>query len=1129
MSSMILDVLPDNEEGRLQALHRLGILHSGRSAEFDALVETAAAVFGCPIALVTFVDEHQQWFKARCGLEMDGTARSAAICRHTILQPDLLVVPDLSKDPRFREDPLVTGAPHARFYAGYPLSIDGVHRLGSLCVIDTEPHTPSAEQLQQLRHLGVAAEGLIRAYAAQAEAVTLREEAQRQQALVQTQSQLIAQTTSISGVGGWELDLEQDRLLWTDQVRRLLEVDEDYVPEMKKALCFFLPEARGDLRHALDEARLRGFPFSLELPARTAKGRERWVRLAGKPLTRGDKVVRIVGAIRDVTDRKMAEIRLQHSEALYRTTLVSLSEGVVVVDAEGRVLSHNPAALAMLGLEGREITGLSLAALDLDFIDKGGDGARLGNLLALGAEDPARLSSTVAGLTLAEGGPRWLNLNAVAFSSPVEGAGGGVVISLTDVTRTVRQAMTIEGVFQNYPGAVVYFDQDLVVAGWNKTFEKLLDVSPEYLSAGPSLADYVLMNAERGEYGEGDPQELARERLKAILGGPEHGYERSRPNGDIIDIRGTFLPGGGLLSTFTDISDRKRIERQLIEKERLARERSDELGAVLANMNQGVSVFDRKGRLTLWNEQYNVLFGLPDGGRSHAGRTLDELIFETNACATSRAVVDERVSQLMQQLSAGETVRSMFRLRSGRIISTVHAPLPDGGWVGTHEDVTEREKAADKVLHAARHDTLTGLANRTYLTEQLEKLVANGATGQPCLGILMLIDLDRFKPVNDALGHNAGDLLLREVAGRLRRCARENDFIARIGGDEFAVLLACEPDCERPSDIAEAVAHRMLTSISARFSIDGSSVQIGASIGIAPILPGANLSELMRQADAALYEVKNQGRNGFRAYRPAGSAPEAAADQDNAADVWPAFASAGVEARTTALHGGAVVQYQPIVCLHSRELRGYQVLQPGSGQGRAPGDGPQENAALERATSTLLRGVFAAAARTCDERKFALSLSVRQFGLETLASIVENEIDIAGIAPERIHLQVADSYFLVDSAAALRQFEALRAIGVRLVLDRFGSDSSSLQLLGRFGFDSLRIDRSALHDMMSGGRGETVIRALVAVARTFEIDVAVDGIDTEETAELLRACGCVQGQGGLFGPPGPIEAFLSVA
>lgn len=1129
MSSMILDVLPDNEESRLEALHRLGILHSGRSVEFDALVETAASVFGCPVALVSFVDEREQWFKARHGLELERTPRSAAMCRHTILQSDLLVVPDLADDPRFHRDLLVTEAPHFRFYAGYPLSIDGVHRLGSLCVFDTRPRDPTPEQLQVLRHLGAAADGLIRAYAAQAEAASLRETAERQQALVQTQSQLIAQTTSISGVGGWELDLDQDRLLWTDQVRRLLEVDDDYVPDMKKALCFFLPEARGDLRRAVDDARLKGFPFSLELPARTATGRERWVRLAGRPLARDDRVVRIVGAIRDVTDRKMAEIRLQHSEALYRTTLLSLSEGVVVVDPEGRVLSHNPAALAMLGLKGRKITGVSLAALDLDFIDKGHDGARLGNLLARGAEDPASLSSTIAGLTLADGGLRWLNLNAVAFTSPVEGAGGGVVISLTDVTKTVRQAMTIEGVFQNYPGAVVYFDQDLVVAGWNKTFEKLLDVSADYLAGRPSLADYVLMNAERGEYGEGDPQELARDRLNAILGGREHGYERSRPNGDMLEIRGTFLPGGGLLSTFTDISDRKRIERQLIEKERLARERSDELGAVLANMNQGVSVFDRKGRLTLWNEQYAVLFGLEDGGHSHAGRKLPELISATNVDIPSQDAVDARVAQIMRQLSAGETVRSMFRVRSGRIISTVHAPLPDGGWVGTHEDVTERERAANKVLHAARHDTLTGLANRTYLNEQLQKLVASGTSDQPCLGILMLIDLDRFKPVNDALGHNAGDQLLCEVASRLRRCARENDFVARVGGDEFAILLSCEPDRTSPSDLAEAVAERILTAISGRFSIDGSSVQIGASIGIAPVLPGADLSELMRQADAALYEVKNQGRNGFRAYLPAGSAPKAVADQDNATVVWPAFASAGVEARANAMHGGARVQYQPIFCLRSRRLCGYQVLQPGSGQGGTPGDGPQETAALESATAALLREVFKAAARSPDDQKIALSLSVRQFGLETLASIVENEIDIAGIAPERIHLQVADSYFLVNSFAAMRQFEALRAVGVRMVLDRFGSDSASLQLLGRFRFDSLRIDRSALHDILAGERGETVIRALVAVAETFDVAVDVDGVDSEEVAQLLLASGCIQGQGGLFGSPGPIEAFLSVA
>lgn len=1116
MSSIVLDALPANEDSRLRALRGIGILHSGRSAEFDALVEAAAAAMDCPIAMVSFVDEHEQWLKAFRGLDFQNAPREAAICRHTILSPDLLVVRDLTADPRFQRDRLAVEA-HVRFYVGCPLSIDGVHRLGSLCVMHTEPRDPTPAQLQQLRRLGVAVEGLIRAYAAQAEAASLREDAVRQQALVETQSQLLAQTTSISGVGGWELDLERDTLLWTDQVRRLLEVDDDYVPDLKEAFGFFRPEARGELRRALDNARLRGFPFSLELLACTAKGRERWVRLAGKPLMREDRTLRIVGAIRDITDRKMAEIRLQQSEALYRTTLLSLSEGVIVADADGRVLSHNPAALAMLGLDGQDITGRDLGTLDLDFLAKDGGQGRLGNLLARGAADPASLSSTVAGLPLGDGVLRWLNLNAVAYSGPGE---GGAVISLTDVTETVRQAVTLEGVFRNYPGAVVYFDEELVVAGWNRAFETLLDVSPDYLAGRPSLADYVLMNAERGEYGEGDPRELARQRLETILGGPEHAYERSRPNGLILDVRGTFLPGGGLLSTFTDITDRKRIERQLIENARVAREKSDELETVLANMNQGVSVFDRDGRLTLWNEQYVSLFGYGPGAIV-LGKPFRELVFQTNLCEEPRSEVEARIALLMRRLAAGEIMRSTFRLKTGRIISTVQAPLPDGGWLGTHEDVTERELAADKVLHAARHDTLTGLANRTYLNEQLEELAASDAPVGGCLGILMLVDLDRFKPVNDALGHIAGDAVLREVARRLRLCVRESDFVARIGGDEFAVLLVSGGGLTWPSDLAEAAARRILSAMSSGFAVEGSSIQIGASIGIAPILHGADLSELLRQADAALYQVKHHGRNGFRIHEPPVDEPGGVATA--------ATAGPGAPALLRPAPFGGEVLFQPIVCLNSRDVIGYQALQTLPGQTGGAGDVAQDPAAVEAATAGLLREVLGAAARLPEAQMICLSLGARQFGLETLAATIEQEIAAAGIAPARLHLQVADGYFLLNSGAASGQFEALRDIGVRLVLDRFGAEASCLKLLSRFRFDSLRIDGCSLQDILSGERGEAAIRALVAVADTLGVPVGVEGVDSEAQAALLSAAGCVQGQGGLFGAPEPIEAYLFVA
>ena len=229
------------------------------------------------------------------------------------------------------------------------------------------------------------------------------------------------------------------------------------------------------------------------------------------------------------------------------------------------------------------------------------------------------------------------------------------------------------------------------------------------------------------------------------------------------------------------------MEEQLAENERLARYRTAELETILANMRQGVSVFDKRGRLTLWNKQYIEIFGKPDGD-VREGVTLIERIEAEKRRGEFEGDVQEHVMDLMIRLSSGEVVRSKFRHPNGRIISAVHAPMPDGGWIGTHEDVTQREEAAEKIQYAAHHDTLTGLGNRTLFNTKLEEAVAKADT-EGTYADLLLLDLDKFKPVNDTYGHDAGDELLKMVADRLRDCVRSSDLIARLGGDEFGIIL----------------------------------------------------------------------------------------------------------------------------------------------------------------------------------------------------------------------------------------------------------------------------------------------------------------------------------------------------
>jgi diguanylate cyclase (GGDEF)-like protein len=218
---------------------------------------------------------------------------------------------------------------------------------------------------------------------------------------------------------------------------------------------------------------------------------------------------------------------------------------------------------------------------------------------------------------------------------------------------------------------------------------------------------------------------------------------------------------------------------------------------------------------------------------------------------------------LMIRLSAGEVVRSKFRHPSGRIISAVHAPLPGGGWIGTHEDITSRELAAEKIQFAAHHDTLTGLANRTLFNAKLEEALT-AAAHNGIAGDLMLLDLDKFKPVNDSFGHDVGDELLKSVAQRLRECVRSSDLVARLGGDEFGIILTGTGSGN--AGTAE-IADRIVKKIGTPFTVLDNIISVGISVGISPIT-GSELdpSPVIKRADLALYEVKKNGRNGFKFY-----------------------------------------------------------------------------------------------------------------------------------------------------------------------------------------------------------------------------------------------------------------------
>ncbi|MBN9669885.1 PAS-domain containing protein [Roseibium aggregatum] len=854
---------PPNESQRLAALRALNIIDSERTPEFDAVVKSAASILDCPIALLPLVEKTRQWFKAKVGLEIDATSRDVSFCQHTILHNEMLVVRNASKDPRFCENPLVTGEPGIRFYAGVPLSVDGVHNIGTLCVIDREPREPTEEQLEQLRLLGTIATGLLKAhcYNEMIGAAVSQLEAQQRNSL--RDKELMQSITDLSGIGGWELDCVTQEVVWTEKTKEVHEVPSDYVPTLEKALSFYPAEVRKRLEDTIEDAMRGGSEWDLEVPFITAKGNNRWVRAFGRPICENDEVVRIVGAFQDVTARKDFDQLIKHSEMRNRSILASLDEGVLLIDPDGTIRSSNQPAAELLNCTRDDMQGLNAKDLNVTFWTDDSEKTPLDNLFALAAEQPDELNHRVVGLSV----PRrksvsWVKLNARPVQDAGVGGLGGVVVSVVDVTDTMSQAKTLKAIFENYPGGVAYYNSEMRLSAYNPEFAQLTDLPEECLEEGLHFSEYLTLLAENGEYGNGDPSELAQHRMESFDLSKRYSYERRKPDGTVLEIRRTPLPEGGMISTFYDVTERKRIETRLIESEREAREKSLELEVILANMNQGVSVFDGLGKLALWNQKYIEIFDKPLG-EVKVGKTLTELIHAEKERDQFEGNVEKHVADLMHSLSEGENVHSMFRHANGKVISSVHTPLPGGGWIGTHEDVTLREQATEKIAYAAHHDSLTRLANRAFFNEQLDELMFH-LDEQDSAHILMLLDLDGFKPVNDIHGHAVGDAVLSKVASRLKDCVRTTDTVARIGGDEFAIILS---GFGRGNPRLAELAERMVQTISQPYSVDGATVSIGVSIGITEInTENKDPVQVMKQADDALYEIKRNGRDGFRVF-----------------------------------------------------------------------------------------------------------------------------------------------------------------------------------------------------------------------------------------------------------------------
>jgi diguanylate cyclase (GGDEF)-like protein len=563
------------------------------------------------------------------------------------------------------------------------------------------------------------------------------------------------------------------------------------------------------------------------------------------------------------------------------------------------------------------------------------------------------------------------------------------------------------------------------------------------------------------------------------------------------------------------ISELSRARQQVEGSQRELQEQKLRLDTAINNMGDGLCMFDAEKRLVVCNDRYANIYRLPPE-LLRPGTPHHEIITHRVASGVLKAATtDNAVKQMISTLAALPTDAASSRideLADGRLIRVTRQPMAGGGWVATHLDVTEQHMSEAKITHMAQHDALTDLPNRLLLRERLEHDLAITVRGGPHLAVLML-DLDRFKEVNDTLGHPTGDALLQAVAGRLRDCVRETTFIARLGGDEFAVIEYVT----NPAVEAAALADRIRVALCEPFDLGDHQVTAGTSIGIA-IAPGDgnNSEKILKCADLALYSAKSSGRGTCRFFEPE-------LDQ-----FMHARRNLERDMRSALVNGEFEVHYQSFVDVKSGEICGFEALlrwcHPQRGLVMPAEFIPlaEETGLIVPIGEWVLRTACDEAAKWPANLKIAVNLSPAQFRSKRLVPVVLDALATAGLTSQRLELEVTETVIMHDCEAVSAAVGQLRQLGVRIALDDFGTGYSSLSFLQKFAFDKIKIDRSFVKEL-SGPNEESRLfaRAVVRFAVSLGKTTTAEGVETKEQLDILREEACAEMQGYYVSRPVP--------
>ena len=1144
------------EVERLGAVHDLG-LSTGVEPQYDAICRTARTLFGVPIAYVSIVGETQQWFKGKCGLDLNGTPREHSLCTYTILSSEVLVVEDATLDERFATSPLVTSEPYTRFYAGAPLIVAPGINVGSLCLIDRVPRIFDREQQAQLEDLARIVVAQLRLSRAESEA---RESGNSFRLLAENTSDMIVES-DLDGTPRY-ISPAAKTLLGYDPAELISTTPLDLVhPDEVDALAALLKDvAEGHLGRATAQHRYR-----------RKDGSWIWVEICFG-LTRDEATAPpkgIVASVRDISSRKEAERQLAH-----------MARHDPLTGLPNRLLFRESLEQELVHAERRGVD-FALFCLDLDRFKIVNDtlGHQAGDALlrvvsgrlksVLGADDiVARLGGDEfviihMGHPLPETAARLAERLIAALAPPVDldgyPAGIGVSIGIALAPGDAADPDALFGCadralyraksegrnrYRFHDGSSLQVadmslranaepelqdpvgsrEDGVVFCGEMERYRLAALATRDAIWDWDLASDRLTMHGSASAlFGHGEAEMTVtdawwrrkihpddRERIGATIGCLFEGRE------DRWTIEYRFERGDG---TYADVidrgfvirNDRGKAVRMIGSMHDVTEQRR--AGAALRSSEERLRLALRAGRMVAW--EHNVRTGV--SLRSENSMQVlglpseDETFFE-------RVYPDDRaqMASFLQNSASHEHREFRYSAPTGRMLWLCSAVerLDDERLVGITFDITERKLAEEQAWRAANNDALTGLPNRRLFQQRFEELLVAAERSGTSVSLLMF-DLDGLRDVNDLRGHDAGDAVLCEAARRLGDGLRPSDFLARLGGDEFALLLVDPLRLEHATNHAQTLVERLRQP----FGYRSYSLSCKASIGIAAFPEHhRDPRELLKDADIALYRAKSRGRGGAVLF-----SADMRADMEHRLSI-AAEVQAAVEA------GHFVPFYQPKVCFESGRIVGFEALarwqHPEKGLLTPAYFGSAfENPELATAIGDAVLRKVSADMRSWNDKglgfgRVAVNFASAEFRKPDLAGNVLAVLGAYGIPSSQFEVEVTETVFLGPGWDSVPDtLRRLHESGVLISLDDFGTGFASLTHLKQFPVGHIKVDRSFIRDIEHDEDDDAIVAAVVGLGRSLGMKVTAEGVETPGQAQRLSAMGCDYAQGFLYAKP----------